>query len=162
MASALLGVISGSASSCSRLAELMSSGLLRLHPSFTPCATAVASRLMAAVASAARSRTASAELDRLLHPAHAAIRSSEHRSFISITMPLSGSWIVAAVGVCAGVSILESKAGFPIKIVRMKKAERTQSASAMIDARIKELGDWRGKTLARVRALIHEADPEIV
>ena len=32
----------------------------------------------------------------------------------------------------------------------------------MIDARIKELGDWRGKTLARVRALIHEADPEIV
>jgi hypothetical protein len=32
----------------------------------------------------------------------------------------------------------------------------------MIDARIKELGDWRGKTLARVRALIHEADPEVV
>src|SRR3954454_20802048 len=44
----------------------------------------------------------------------------------------------------------------------MKKAEPTQSASAMFDARIKELGDWRGKTLARVRALIHEADPEVV
>jgi hypothetical protein len=44
----------------------------------------------------------------------------------------------------------------------MKKAEPTQSASATIDAKIKELGDWRGKTLARVRALIHEADPEIV
>jgi hypothetical protein len=57
---------------------------------------------------------------------------------------------------------VESKAGFPIKIVRMKKAEPTQSASATIDAKIKELGDWRGKTLARVRALIHEADPEIV
>ena len=37
-----------------------------------------------------------------------------------------------------------------------------KSASAKIDARIEELGDWRGKTLARVRAIIHEADPEIV
>ncbi len=36
------------------------------------------------------------------------------------------------------------------------------SASASIDARIKELGDWRGKTLAKVREIIHEADPEIV
>jgi hypothetical protein len=36
------------------------------------------------------------------------------------------------------------------------------SASAAIDARIAELKDWRGKTLARVRALIHDADPEIV
>ena len=36
-----------------------------------------------------------------------------------------------------------------------------ESASALIDARIKELGDWRGKMLAKVRALIHEADPEI-
>jgi hypothetical protein len=37
-----------------------------------------------------------------------------------------------------------------------------ESASAFIDQKIKELGDWRGKTLARVRAIIHEADPEIV
>ncbi len=37
-----------------------------------------------------------------------------------------------------------------------------ESASAFIDARIKELGDWRGKTLAKVRAIIHAADPEIV
>jgi hypothetical protein len=36
------------------------------------------------------------------------------------------------------------------------------SPSALIDARIKQLGDWRGKTLANVRALIHAADPEIV
>ena len=35
-------------------------------------------------------------------------------------------------------------------------------ASTFIDNRIKELGDWRGKMLARVRTLIHEADPEIV
>ena len=37
-----------------------------------------------------------------------------------------------------------------------------ESASAFIDEKIKELGDWRGKTLAKVREIIHEADPEIV
>jgi hypothetical protein len=37
-----------------------------------------------------------------------------------------------------------------------------ESASASIDAKIKELGDWRGKTLAKVRDLVHAADPEIV
>ena len=36
------------------------------------------------------------------------------------------------------------------------------SPSKLIDARIKELGDWRGETLARVRALIKQADPEVV
>src|SRR5215468_3648956 len=44
----------------------------------------------------------------------------------------------------------------------MKKPAPVESASAFIDERIKELGDWRGKTLAKVRAIIHEADPEIV
>src|SRR6202035_250789 len=34
--------------------------------------------------------------------------------------------------------------------------------SAFIDEKIKELGDWRGKTLAKVRTIIHQADPEIV
>ena len=37
-----------------------------------------------------------------------------------------------------------------------------ESASAFIDERIKQLGDWRGKMLAKVRAIIHAADPEIV
>src|SRR5216684_4116133 len=37
-----------------------------------------------------------------------------------------------------------------------------ESASASIDERIKKLGDWRGKTLAKVRAIIRDADPEIV
>jgi hypothetical protein len=37
-----------------------------------------------------------------------------------------------------------------------------ESASASIDAKIKELGDWRGKTLAKVRDIIRDADPEIV
>ena len=43
-----------------------------------------------------------------------------------------------------------------------KPARSGDPGSAFIDARIKELGDWRGKTLAKVRAIIHEADPEIV
>jgi hypothetical protein len=38
----------------------------------------------------------------------------------------------------------------------------TQSASKLIDARIKELKDWRGETLARVRSLIKQADPEVI
>ena len=37
-----------------------------------------------------------------------------------------------------------------------------EAASAQIDMKIKELGDWRGKMLAKVRTLIHQADPEIV
>ena len=41
-------------------------------------------------------------------------------------------------------------------------ASQEESPSRLIDARIRELGDWRGETLARVRALIKEADPEVV
>jgi hypothetical protein len=37
-----------------------------------------------------------------------------------------------------------------------------ESSTEQIDARIKELGDWRGETLSRVRALIKQADPEVV
>jgi hypothetical protein len=44
----------------------------------------------------------------------------------------------------------------------MKRPAQDNSASAILDARISELGDWRGKTLAKVRQLIHQADPEIV
>jgi hypothetical protein len=44
----------------------------------------------------------------------------------------------------------------------MKNPVPVESASAFIDAKIKDLGDWRGKTLAKVRELIHAADPEIV
>jgi len=43
----------------------------------------------------------------------------------------------------------------------MKKSIPVESASASIDAKIKELGDWRGKTLAHLRRLIHQADPDI-
>jgi hypothetical protein len=46
----------------------------------------------------------------------------------------------------------------------MKKSEAStgESPSRLIDARIEELGDWRGKTLAQVRALIKQAVPEVV
>jgi hypothetical protein len=46
----------------------------------------------------------------------------------------------------------------------MKSSESTgeQTASELIDKRIRELGDWRGRTLRRVRELVKEADPEIV
>lgn len=44
----------------------------------------------------------------------------------------------------------------------MSEAAEAGPASALIDARIKDLGDWRGATLARVRGLIHKAVPEVV
>jgi hypothetical protein len=46
----------------------------------------------------------------------------------------------------------------------MKKTATTkgESPSRLIDARVRELNDWRGKTLAHVRALIKQADPEVV
>ena len=44
----------------------------------------------------------------------------------------------------------------------MKKPVTAENASALIDERIEELADWRGKTLARVRKLIHDADPAVV
>jgi len=44
----------------------------------------------------------------------------------------------------------------------MKKSFSEESASELIDARIRELGDWRAKALSKVRDIIHHADPEIV
>lgn len=43
-----------------------------------------------------------------------------------------------------------------------KPAAKIETPSRLIDARIKELGDWRGDTLAQIRALIKQADPEVV
>jgi hypothetical protein len=43
-----------------------------------------------------------------------------------------------------------------------KESSGGESASALIDARIRELNDWRGETLARVRAIIRQADPDVV
>jgi hypothetical protein len=51
-----------------------------------------------------------------------------------------------------------------MKVEKMKKSPATEgpSASEQISKRIAELGDWRGKTLARIRALIKAADPDVV
>jgi hypothetical protein len=48
------------------------------------------------------------------------------------------------------------------KTVAVEADPESISASAFIDHKIKELGDWRGKTLAKVRDIIHKADPEII
>src|SRR3974390_808750 len=44
----------------------------------------------------------------------------------------------------------------------MKKQVSPEAASRAIDYKIEQLADWRGETLARVRAIIHAADPEVV
>ncbi len=49
-----------------------------------------------------------------------------------------------------------------MKKIGSKEGEEGGSASQLIEARIKELGDWRGEMLARVRMLIQQADPEVV
>ncbi len=43
----------------------------------------------------------------------------------------------------------------------MKRPVPVESVPELVNEKIKELGDWRGKTLAKVREIIHEADPEI-
>src|SRR5262245_53863945 len=55
------------------------------------------------------------------------------------------------------------------KATSMKKSgseksgtQKNKSPSQLIDARIKELGDWRGKMLSRLRTLVKEADPEVI
>jgi hypothetical protein len=46
--------------------------------------------------------------------------------------------------------------------VKKNRSKRSESPSELIEARIADLGDWRGKMLSRIRALIKEADPEVV
>jgi hypothetical protein len=46
--------------------------------------------------------------------------------------------------------------------MRKSASQTVESTSGMIDARIEELADWRGEMLSRLRALIHQADPEVV
>jgi hypothetical protein len=54
------------------------------------------------------------------------------------------------------------KATTAMKKSGAKEGKGGHAPSALIDARIKELSDWRGETLARVRTLIKQADPEVV
>src|ERR671936_2126015 len=49
-----------------------------------------------------------------------------------------------------------------MQIKKSGSSQESKSPSQLIDARIKELGDWRGKMLSRLRSLVKEADPEVV
>jgi len=60
------------------------------------------------------------------------------------------------------VSVLSASAQGAANTMKKSTTTRGESPSRLIDARIDELGDWRGKMLARVRALIKQADPEVV
>ncbi len=57
---------------------------------------------------------------------------------------------------------VKTKAKAKRKAKSKAKSKSAASPAKMIDARIRELGDWRGETLARMRALIQEAEPEVV
>jgi len=62
----------------------------------------------------------------------------------------------------SGVTVKKAATAMKTSTSAATKAKATTSPSHLIDARIKELGDWRGETLARVRALIKEAVPDVV
>jgi len=47
-------------------------------------------------------------------------------------------------------------------VMKSPVSKNAENASTLIDRRIRELGDWRGRTLAKVREIIHQADPEII
>src|SRR5882672_10165338 len=55
-----------------------------------------------------------------------------------------------------------SSGGKQALIMKKSVSQRVESASRLIDARIQELGDWRGEMLSRLRALIKQADPKVV
>ena len=59
------------------------------------------------------------------------------------------------------VSRKKQKERKEINIMKKSGSQKSKSPSQLIDARIKELGDWRGKTLSKVRGIIKEADPEV-
>jgi hypothetical protein len=55
-----------------------------------------------------------------------------------------------------------SSGGKQALIMKKSGSQRVESASRLIDARIQELGDWRGEMLSRLRALIKQADPKVL
>lgn len=73
-------------------------------------------------------------------------------------------WCTSSLYPEAGDNHLQRGAVTTMKTVQDEVSEEQEagSASERIDGRIRELGDWRGETLARVRALIRQADPEVV
>src|SRR4029077_16247540 len=89
------------------------------------------------------------------------LRRFRHHAGLGAHRPLRGGRRPGGVGVRGGH---RRALGTVILLLEpsMKKPVPAEAASALIDERIKKLGDWRGKMLAKVRQLIHQADPEIV
>jgi hypothetical protein len=57
---------------------------------------------------------------------------------------------------------MEDDPGARLSMMKKSDPNTTESAAALIDARIAALGDWRGEMLARIRALVKEADPDVI
>ena len=75
-----------------------------------------------------------------------------------------GAWSFGVLQVRGTGEYLAGQSFGPMERSGMKKgrSQKSKSPSELIDARIEELGDWRGKMLSRLRALVIEADPEVV
>jgi hypothetical protein len=56
---------------------------------------------------------------------------------------------------------VEDDPGTPLNMMKKSASKTTESACDLIDARIASMGDWRGEMLARIRALIRSADPDV-
>ena len=88
---------------------------------------------------------------------------------VALTLGVGGYWAGDVAGE-RGAGAYPSKAVEAIKPrdqgrepgMKQSGSQKSESPSQLIDARIKELGDWRGKMLSRLRALVKEADPEVV
>ena len=65
-------------------------------------------------------------------------------------------------GIMTGTGQLQRKETTVSEVMKKSGSQRVESASRLIDARIRELGDWRGERLSRLRALIKQADPEVI
>lgn len=75
------------------------------------------------------------------------------------------SWIAAGLGTIDTVTVAPSVRALGLRKraeMNTSGSQESASPSQLIDARIKELGDWRGDMLARLRALVKEADPDTV
>jgi hypothetical protein len=92
---------------------------------------------------------------------------AEDDHFVRHTSPAEERGHVGKVALGEGRRFARATSGAPKTGARIlglyvKRSALVESASASIDEKIRKLGDWRGKTLAKVREIIHETDPEIV
>jgi hypothetical protein len=101
-----------------------------------------------------------------LHTATFRARPGQEQLPVGAFRALEVAWTLASASLgtmdCVAESTSESDATMMKTKTSSEEGPGGDSPSQLIDARIRELGDWRGETLARVRALIHEADPDVI